>query len=121
MIAAVTAPLEVRVERGGDAARVVVAGELDVATADRLRDVLTAEIDSERPVLVDLEDCSFIDSVGLSVLIAAAQQAGRSLAIVSPSPAVKRLIEITQLDSLIPVFGSKADAIAGLASQAPAE
>jgi anti-anti-sigma factor len=111
-----TAPLDVRVERAGAAARITVAGELDVATADRLRDALNSELDSTQQTIVNLEECSFIDSVGLSVLIAAAQQAGHTLAIASPSAAVRRLVEITQLDSLIPVFDSEAEALAGLDS-----
>ncbi len=110
--------MKVTVEREGPTARVVVAGEVDLSTADRLREALRSELDSARPVLVDLEDCTFIDSVGLSVLVEAAQRAqgsdGAGLGIVAPSAAVRRLIELTQLHSLIPVFDSTVDAANGL-------
>jgi len=116
----VTAPMEVTVAHNGAAATVVVAGELDLSSADRLRDALRGEVDAGRPVLVDLRSCTFIDSVGLSVLIQAAQR-GRTLAIVSPSAAVRRLLELARLESLIPVFDSEAEAGALAASQASAE
>ena len=116
-----TKAMEVTVRRADAAARVVVVGEVDLASADRLREALDSELGSGRPVLVDLESCTFIDSVGLSVLIQAAQRAGSALGIVSPSAAVRRLIELTQLDSLIPVFESEADAADITSSRAPAE
>jgi anti-sigma B factor antagonist len=116
----VNAPLDVKVEHGDVAARVVVAGEVDLATADRLREGLRSALGSDRPVIVDLSDCNFIDSIGLSVLIDAAHRAERSgrveLGIASPSASVRRLIELTQLESLIPVFDSTADAAASFAA-----
>jgi len=113
--------MDVTIRRADAAARVVVAGEVDLASADRLREALESELGSGRPILVDLASCTFIDSVGLSVLIQAAQRAGRTLGIVSPSPAVRRLIELTQLESLIPVFESEADAADLTSSRAAAE
>jgi anti-sigma B factor antagonist len=122
----VTVPFEIRVESADVAARVVVAGELDLATADRLRGAVMPELEAARTVLVNLADCTFIDSIGLSVLVDAARHVERSgegaVAIVSPSSIVRRLIEITQLDSVIPVFESEDEAARGLtASGAPAD
>jgi anti-anti-sigma factor len=119
-------PMEVTVEHESGAARIVVAGEVDLATADRLREALRSELSSAQRLLVDLQACTFIDSVGLSVLVEAARNAKlggeAEIAIVSPSPAVRRLLELTQLDSLIPVFESGAGAREGLASTGtPAE
>jgi anti-sigma B factor antagonist len=113
-------PIELSVERDRGRAWVVVAGEIDLATADSVREVLRAELDTGAPVLVDLAACTFIDSVGLSVLIEAANTAsnGREPAfgIVAPSPEVRRLIELIQLDSLIPVFDSATEAADHLGS-----
>lgn len=120
-----TVPMDVRVENGA-AARVVVSGEVDLATADRLREALRDALDSAKPVVVDLGGCTFIDSVGLGVLLDAARRSerggNRRLGLVSLTAPVKRLIELTQIDSVIPVFDSDDEAASRLlASQAPPE
>jgi anti-anti-sigma factor len=108
------APLQVTVERDGATARLIVAGEIDLSTADRFREALRAELDSARRVLIDLARCTFIDSVGLSVLVEASGRRfianAPAIGIVSPSEPVRRLIELTQLESLIPVLDSEAGA-----------
>src|SRR2546429_5407838 len=60
---------------GADAFVVSVAGELDLATADRLREELdrTAEHGARR-VIVDLIGLTFIDSVALGVLTEGARR-----------------------------------------------
>jgi anti-anti-sigma factor len=105
--------MDVTVERDRGTARVTVVGEIDLATADRLREVLIAELDSSPRVNIDLARCTFIDSVGLSVLVEAARRRSNgsepALAITSPSAPVRRLIELTQLNSLIPVLDSASE------------
>ena len=60
---------EVRIE--GDA-RVVVSGELDMATSPELTSAIEALAKTGEPrVLVDLSDVSFIDSTGISALVLA--------------------------------------------------
>jgi anti-sigma B factor antagonist len=60
---------EVRIE--GDA-RVVVSGELDMATSPELTSAIEALANTGEPrVLVDLSDVSFIDSTGISALVLA--------------------------------------------------
>lgn len=46
-------------------------GEVDIATVDRLRDVLDEALNGGRDVLVDLCDCLFIDSTGIAQLLRA--------------------------------------------------
>src|SRR6266516_7265708 len=81
-----------------------LSGELDHATAPDLRGPLQTAIESgTRAVLVDLSDCGFIDSTGLSVIVHAHSQLvdgdgdGR-LEICCPDPQVRRLLEITGID-----------------------
>lgn len=60
------------------ATRVTVAGELDVATAPRLEDVLRlAEADSDA-VVVDLRRVEFIDAAGARVLLTADRRRRRA-------------------------------------------
>lgn len=72
--------------------RVVVTGELDVATAPRLA-VLLAE---PAAVEIDLAGVSFVDASGLTVLVAAREARGRDrLRLVTPSTAVTRILELS--------------------------
>ena len=60
-------------------------------------------VDAEA-VVVDLTDLSFIDSVGLSVLVSAHQRGeadGIPLEIHSVPPACRRVFEITRLDEVL--------------------
>ena len=81
-------------DEGGGVLRVV--GELDVATAPELQHRLTAH---GGPTILDLRGVTFIDSAGLRAVVVAAQERSRAepLVLRAPSPAVRRLIELTSL------------------------
>ena len=92
---------------------VTVVGELDPHTAQELEVAL--ETDAAEFV-VDLVDCEFIDSTALGVLVAARGRV-RRLALIAPGLEVKRTLEISGLDRIIPVFGSRGS-LGGLAADA---
>ena len=59
--------------------------------------------------MLDLDELAFIDMSGLRVALAAAEEAshdGRSFAVTNGSPAVRRLIELVELDGRLPLDGS---------------
>ena len=99
----------------GSCAILALAGELDVDGAADLRDRLGRLI-PDGPVIVDLRQVSFIDSMGLGVLIAAHQRSGRSTrlpVVVDPGQdAVRRLFEITNLDRIFAICDSLDQAVA---------
>lgn len=81
---------------------IVAVGEIDAHTAP----TLAAAIEAGAPtVRLDMSGVEFVDSSGLRVLIDSHQRLqhdGGSLTIVSPSPSVQRLFEISGvLDYLI--------------------
>jgi|SRR3954468_8503574 anti-anti-sigma factor len=86
-----------------DRARAIVTarGELDIETVVHLRTALDdLSAAGWENVVLDLRELTFIDSMGLSLLLEAdlaARRAGRSLAIVDGSPAVARLLEVVGL------------------------
>jgi anti-sigma B factor antagonist len=86
---------------------VLLAGELDLATAPRLRDHLALFSESgQNEITLDLADLDFIDSTGLSVLVMAytrAQASGGGMAIRNPPAAVMRIFEITGLASVFTI------------------
>lgn len=99
--------LEVVVSSNGKGHEVRLLGELDMATADRLRDEL-ARLSGDGAVLVtvDLSDLAFIDSTGLSVLISALKrlrQQGGDMALRSPTPGTRKVLEITGLTEVFAI------------------
>jgi anti-anti-sigma factor len=90
----------IAVSRAGDSCSLVVSGELDMATAPRLRAALDAELERDASMVVDLASLDFIDMAGLRALLDAAAHAGangRRFDVLNPSPAVDRLLELTGL------------------------
>ena len=80
-------------------------GELDTASAPVLRDCLTHLVDEGATRLeVDVSELAFIDSTGLTVMMEQwhrLQALGGSLALLSPSPPVVKMLEITGLANLL--------------------
>ena len=55
-----------------DTTTIAVSGELDIASADRLRAAIrSAENGTTRSIILDLEELSFMDSTGLNALLEA--------------------------------------------------
>lgn len=71
--------LQIEITNTGEASRLHLRGELDIATADALRsavaDVLGA---GAREVVLELEGVVFLDSTGLSAIIDSVQRARRA-------------------------------------------
>jgi anti-sigma B factor antagonist len=95
---------------------VEVGGEVDMTSAPTLRDHLLGHIGVGEPcVVVDLSEVDFMDSTGLSALVVAYRQAGEigsSVVVAGAQPAVRRVLEITQLDVLLEHQDHVADAVA---------
>ena len=104
---------------------VAVAGEIDLLTADQLREALEAEVVRRELVVVDLTAVEFLSSSGLAALALAhraAVEAGRELRLVAGNRVTLRPIQITGMADEIGVFATVADAVAGVASaNSPAE
>ena len=91
------------IEETRDGERIVLAvrGEIDMATAHRLRAAL-GRADGAREVRVDLREVEFMDSTGLSALVAA-HQALERLTIVCPSGPGRRALEVSGLLGVLDV------------------
>lgn len=99
----------IRIERTGPAAEPMmrIAGEIDVATAPRVRDELTAVLDAgARRVILDLGAVDFVDSSGLGVLVGALrrlqEESDGRMVISEAQDGVRKVFEITGLG---PMFG----------------
>ena len=84
-----------------------LAGELDAAVVEQLREAL-AEADRPETVslVVDVEKLSFIDSTGIETLVAAKHTASgseRDFVVARPSGDVKRIFDLVSLDKLMTI------------------
>lgn len=100
-----------------------IEGELDLAVAGRLDEVLTAAAEQCERVLVGLERCEFIDSSGIAVILRAhhrMEAEGHRLAVYAPTEQVLRVLSMTGLTSNGLVFDSAEEALAALGEPDPA-
>ncbi len=91
----------------GDAATVALWGELDLGLAPSLRDHLSHLYnEGVRRFTLDATDVTFIDSVGLSVLLALhrrLREEDGKVSLVHPSQAIRRTLEISGLLEVLDV------------------
>jgi anti-sigma B factor antagonist len=94
-----------------------IEGELDLAVAGQLDEVLTTAVAECRQVLVGLERCDFIDSSGIAVILRAhnrMEEEGNRLVVYAPTAQVERVLSMTGLTSNGLVFDSAEQALAAL-------
>jgi anti-anti-sigma factor len=77
-------------------------GELDMATAGELTELLHAAADSDDPVVLDFSGVSFMDSSGLRALLEGAGLPNGSgpLVILNPTAQVRRVLDISIPDGM---------------------
>ena len=96
-----------RVTYVGDTTTVTVAGEIDLASSTRINrelDMVFDRVPSPLIVRVDLAAVGYMDTSGVAVLLKArrrAQELGSRFTVISTSPAIARLFEITGLAGLL--------------------
>jgi anti-anti-sigma factor len=89
--------------------RISVRGELDLGTAPRLEEALAAARSGEGiSVLIDLSDCEFIDSSGVSLIVNCwrdleQKEGSEQLVLCCPKAQVKRLLKITGVEGSISI------------------
>jgi anti-anti-sigma factor len=88
-----------------DGVRVVaVSGELDLDTMQELNDVLAADDGPRATTVIDLRGLTFIDSSGVSGVLTAARRArdaGGRLVCVPGPPSIRRVFELTGVDTVV--------------------
>jgi len=86
-----------------DQVEIELRGEIDVDVSEALREqVLQAVRDAAgRPVAIDMAEVTFIDSSGLSALLAGLRLArghGGSVRLTNVGPQIRRIFDVTGLD-----------------------
>jgi anti-sigma B factor antagonist len=87
--------------------RVVVRGELDLATAGPFEALLRTRLAAGEALLVDFSETAFMDSSGVRALHSVVREAaghGWTLAVASDlSAPVRQVLELTQMLALLPI------------------
>ena len=100
------------------ACQVALHGRLDTPGVDAIEARFNAAVVAAgQPVLVDLSQVEFVSSMGLRLLFTAAKgvrtRAQRMYLLVPPGP-VREVLETAAVDTLIPMFGERGEALAQL-------
>jgi len=97
---------------------VAVRGEIDLFTAPELKQKLTDAIEGGKSrIVVDLTETSFLDSTALGVLIGAVKRLRSrdgALVIVNVDQNIAKTFEITGLDQIFTIVGTRDDAVVAL-------
>ncbi len=89
---------------------VTICGEIDLYTAPRLHSELAGLLADGMParVVIDMSGVEFCDSTGMNVLLSClrrARERGGELEIAAPKPAVRKILQVTGLDSVFTLVG----------------
>lgn len=104
------------IERNDGILIAMAEGRVDGANAQEFQGALTDAIEpSDRAVVLDLGQITYISSAGLRVILLTARALRRQdaeLAVCSLSASIREVFEISGFDKIIPVRDSRPDAIA---------
>ncbi|MFJ8468973.1 STAS domain-containing protein [Streptomyces swartbergensis] len=110
-------PLSVEVELPReDVALITVDGYLDVDTATEFQAHLANQLHhGRRHFLLDLSSVPFMDSSGMNIILRVYQETRRtagSVHVINPTPAVRRVLDLTGVSITVPISDSVDEALA---------
>ena len=94
-----------------------VGGDFDLSTVPAFEAELEPSL-STKLLVVDLAECTFIDSSALRSLVRAQRrvsETGGRLGLVAPSQPVRRVLEVAALDRVVPVWETVDEAVTSVA------
>ena len=85
-----------------------ITGEIDLYTAPRLQAEFTRLLENGPDrIVIDMSGVEFCDSTGMNVLLSALKrmrERGGSMFLCAPRPAVRKILQVTGLDSVFVVY-----------------
>ncbi len=96
-------PGSVHVILGGRKTRVVLTGEIDAELGPDLTEAAADAEDARRPVEVDAQHVTFMDSTGVAFLARLASRCGGRLVLIKPPELVRFLIDVTAIREVLDV------------------
>jgi anti-anti-sigma factor len=84
----------------GGVATLVVRGEIDLSTREAFEGALLAAVgEGATEIVIDAADVTFIDSSGVAAITNAIERGAR-VRVVQPTPIVRRVLELLDIDGL---------------------
>lgn len=96
--------MQMRAVAGGRAVRLVMQGELDIATSPRLHEALAELRSGEGRVILDLRAVTFVDSQGIQAILDARSRlaaSGIDLAVIRGGGQLERVFALTGFDQRV--------------------
>lgn len=95
----------------GDTLKVIIKGDLDNHNVSIFRAEIDQEIDKHpiKNIIFVFKDLEFMDSSGVGLIVGRYKRIkafGGNVYIAEPKPAVKRVIDVSGLNKIIPVYDS---------------
>ena len=106
-------------EDAAEFTRLALKGRLDTAGVDRVEIKFNASLPRDKHGIVDLSEVTFLASMGIRMLIAAARmidRRGKRLVLIAPRPLVDQALRHSSIDDIIPVAPDLEAALALLGS-----
>lgn len=106
-----------QVSRDGDVTLVDVEGQLIVGNRQELKQMVLEHLENgERKFVIDFSKTGYIDSSGLGVLVSLSKkirEQGGELRLSSLNEDLRTLFELTKLDTLFRITGTRDEALEG--------
>lgn len=106
--------MDVIIEKKGEYALVCIKNDrLDSFLAPELKSQIVMAIESNDNIILDLSQCSYCDSSGLSAILFANRQiegANGTFILCGLNPPVEKLIKLAMLDSILTIVANVSDA-----------
>ena len=112
------------VSESNGATVIYVRGEIDMATAGRLRDAIEPHLAPAQTMTLDLSGVEFMDSQCLHVLLQARGTLtadGGSLVLRNPSPAARNLLSRVQAERFLDIEADERSGVTRCEADPPAE
>jgi len=102
--------LEIELAETGNEVRMTLRGKATVVDAPALRLAIVGAVRrAGAGMTVDLAEVAFVDSSGIAVFVEGwkkAKDAGKAFVLVDPSPAVMRVLKLSQLHTIFDIRSS---------------
>ena len=101
--------MQISADNAGGKTVLAIGGEIDLQHSAQLRAAIVAELDRGASVLLDLSQVTFIDSSGIAAMVQGltrARERELELGLVGAPDAVLRILRLTRLDAVFPMYAS---------------
>lgn len=103
--------IEIKINDDLNCCKIKVIGQVDLYTSPELRKhILAGTSKSNTKVLVDLSEVEYMDSSGVATLVEGLRSAMRQkkeFVLLSPSPAVRKVLNLARLESVFTISESE--------------